>query len=76
MDETAIVALLTQMVRNGVIDEATVLGAAAECEAEGARDAAHQIRCLLVEAGATPATERVRADRLSRLTSIDGGNRG
>jgi len=74
MEETAIVALLTQMIRNGIVDEDTILDAADECEADGQPMAAHQLRCLIVEAGATPATERQKAARRARLTSIDGGN--
>ena len=73
MEEAAIVALLTTMIRNGLIDDGTILDAAEECEANGQPMAAHQIRCLIIEAGAEPATERNRAAARARLTPIDGG---
>ena len=45
MEEDAIVALLTQMIRNGIIDDDTVMDAVEECEAEEKSMAAHQLRC-------------------------------
>lgn len=74
MEEAAIVALLTQMIRNGIIDDDTVHDTADECDASGKAMAAHQLRCLLVEADATPATERKKAAVRASLTAIDGGN--
>lgn len=76
MEEDAIVALLTQMVRNGIIDDDTVMDAVEEAEAAGKPTAAHQLRCLLIEASATPATERKKAAVRASLTAIDGGNGG
>lgn len=76
MEEDAIVALLTQMIRNGIIDDDTVMDAVEESEAAGKPVAAHQLRCLLVGADATPATERKRSAARARLTAIDGGNEG
>ena len=76
MEEDAIVALLTQMIRNGIIDDDTVMDAAEETEAAGKPMAAHQLRCLLVGASAVPASERKRAAARARLTAIDGGNDG
>ena len=73
MDETALTALLTQLIRNGIIDEGTVHDAADECEASDQPMAAHQLRCLIVEADAQPATERHRAAVRATLTPIDGG---
>ena len=74
MEEDAIVALLTQMIRNGIIDDDTVMDAVEETEAAGKPMAAHQLRCLLFGAGAVPAMERKRAAARARLTAIDGGN--
>jgi hypothetical protein len=73
MEETAIVALLTQMIRNGIIDDDTIHDAADECEASDQPMAAHQLRCLIVEANSAPAVERHRAAVRASLTPIDGG---
>lgn len=74
MEETALVALLTQMVRNGLIDVDTIHDAADECEARGQEMPAHQLRCLIVEASVTPATERQKEQRRAAMRVIDGGN--
>lgn len=76
MEEDAIVALFTQMIRSGIIDDDTVMDAVEDMEAAGKPMAAHQLRCLLIEAAAPSQVERRRTAMRARLKPIDGGNSG
>lgn len=74
MDETAISTLFIEMLRAGAIDPDIVESAAEECEAGGHDMSAHRLRCLIVEAQCTPATERAKQARRASFRTIDGGN--
>jgi len=75
MEEDAIVALFTLMIRNGIIDDDTVIDAVEDMEAVGKPMAAHQLRCLLIEAAAPSHAERRQLAVRASLKAIDGGNR-
>lgn len=55
--------LLIQMIRNGIIDDETLLTASHECEAMGDAGGAHELNCLLLEAHATPQVDIALARR-------------
>jgi hypothetical protein len=74
MDEKAIVALFTQMLRTGELAEGTVYAAAEECAAAGDRMSAHYLRCLAIQAGCSSATERAQIAKRAKFRAIDGGN--
>lgn len=74
MDEDAIVALFTTLVRSGAIDEDLIHEAAADCDAADKPMAAHQLRCLLISAAGPSPVERVERARRSTMRVIEGGN--
>lgn len=74
--DAATTALFVEMLRAGALDEDVVIGAADECEAAGDAMAAHELRCLIISAASTPATETAKKRRRAALRAIDGGNSG
>lgn len=75
MDDEAVAALLTEMLRAGALDPAIVQAAADRCEREGHDMAAHRLRCLELEANATPEGEWSAQRARARLRVVsDGGN--
>lgn len=76
MEQDAVVALLTTMVRAGVIDEDLIHEAAADCDATGKEMAAHHLRCLLVSAAGPSPAERAERMRRPSMRVIEGGNDG
>lgn len=74
--DTATTALFVEMLRTGALDEDVVVAAAEECEAAGDAMAAHELRCLIVTAVSTPATEAAKQRKRAGFRTIDGGNSG
>ena len=66
-------ALCIQLIRSGKLDGDDLIEASDELDAEGDADAAHALRCVIVEAMATPHSQREATERRSRMRSIDGG---
>jgi hypothetical protein len=75
-DRIAFDALLTQMVREGLVPEETVQAAADNCAAAGQDMAAHRLRLLIVQSAmSSPAAKR--REKLDKLfPRPDGGNLG
>jgi hypothetical protein len=76
MDEDAIVALFTTLVRAGAIDDDLIREAADDCDAAEKPMAAHQLRCILLSAMSPSPVERAEAMRRSGIRVIEGGNSG
>lgn len=75
MDDEAMAALMTEMLRAGVIGSNVVDAAADRCEREGNAMSAHRLRCLVVEAEATTESEWTARRARSRMRLVpDGGN--
>lgn len=80
MDEEALRALLTELVRRQIIPLEAVEHAADDCEVSGSEQAAHELRCLILRADSSRPSDWVKAksdkranERRSRLHQIDGG---
>ena len=66
-------AFLTQMIRTEAVDPDDILDAADRLDWQGDEEAAHAMRCLVVEAAA-PEPSDWNADRArARFPTIDGG---
>lgn len=66
-------AFLTQMIRSEAVDPDDITDAADRLDREGDEEAAHALRCLIVEASA-PDLSEWNADRArARFHSIEGG---
>ncbi|MGO4170212.1 hypothetical protein [Novosphingobium sp. YAF33] len=66
-------AFLTQMIRTEAVDPDDILDAADRLDWQGDEEAAHAMRCLVVEAAA-PEPSDWNADRArARFRTIDGG---
>ncbi|WP_324699787.1 hypothetical protein [Novosphingobium sp. RL4] len=66
-------AFLTQMIRTEAVDPEDISEAADRLDREGDEEAAHALRCLIVQASA-PELSDWNADRArARIHAIDGG---
>ncbi|MBH0112711.1 hypothetical protein I5E68_07070 [Novosphingobium sp. YJ-S2-02] len=66
-------AFLIQMMRSEAIDPEDINAAADQLESDGDDEAAHQMRCLILDAAA-PSMSEWTADRArARFHTIDGG---
>ncbi|WP_185999952.1 hypothetical protein ACLIMP_22240 [Novosphingobium aerophilum] len=71
--ERMLSAFLTQMIRTEAVDPEDISEAADRLDREGDEEAAHALRCLIVQAS-TPELSDWNADRArARFHAIDGG---
>lgn len=71
--ERVLFAFLTHMMRADAIDPADISDAADRLERDGDTEAAHAMRCMIVQAS-TPEQSDWEADRArARFHAIDGG---
>ncbi|MYL97068.1 hypothetical protein GR702_04680 [Novosphingobium sp. FGD1] len=66
-------AFLTQMIRTEAVDPDDIQDAADRLERDGDIEAAHAMRCLIVEANAPEQSEWLADRARARFHAIDGG---
>jgi hypothetical protein len=72
----AIEAIVTEMIRQNVITPDLLESAAKELEAAGEGEAAYQVQCIQIEAGAQRTTEWQQQQIRKRIHAVpDGGSR-
>lgn len=67
-------AFLVQMIRTEAVDPGDIADAADHAEKQGDEEAAHALRCLIVEASAPDVSDWEADRRRNRFQVIDGGD--